>query len=229
MAVARNGSPFNEPSPSPHPQPLTKRDVRRNRIMEKLQGVIDSFASNQHQHYRAQLQGVQVDMTLVLRADPYGSEGPLPDSHHDVQELIDAVMKGDSHGNGQFNLPNDEAARADYWNMAGKRYREFVRGVNDAIEARDADLTALHVSFIFSYSSTLVFQSADSSNASRITTITPLPNSIASTNSDSTKQKKSIKRSQPPFDNVLLRHSPRNVSSCFAIKSNWILAIVMPC
>ncbi|EME46115.1 hypothetical protein DOTSEDRAFT_70198 [Dothistroma septosporum NZE10] len=139
----REASPFG-PSPSPQPtQPLTKRDVRRNRIMEKLNGMLDGFNQNQHQHYRAQLQGVQVDMTLVLRADPYGPGAPLGDQPGDIQEAIHAVMKGDVNGHGGLSLPQDDAAQQDYWAVAGKRYTDFVREVNDAIEVRDADLTAL--------------------------------------------------------------------------------------
>ncbi|CAK3763599.1 Hypothetical predicted protein [Lecanosticta acicola] len=142
MAIARQTSPFDH-SPSPQPQPLTKRDVRRNRIMEKLQGMVNSFSANQHNHYRAQLQGVQVDMTLVLRADPY-RDGPLDDGHDEIQALAEDVMAGDANGNGGVSLPNDEAARQDYWSIAGKRYSEFVRNINDAIEERDADLAQLN-------------------------------------------------------------------------------------
>jgi len=138
MAIAnRPTSPF-DPSLSPHPQPaLTKRDVRRNRIMERLQGMIDSFQSNQHQHYRAQLQAVQVDMTLVLRADPY-RDGPLEDGGEDIRELVDGIIGGQGVG--------DEAAQRDFLALAGKRYGEFVREANDAMEQRDASLVALYVS-----------------------------------------------------------------------------------
>jgi hypothetical protein len=43
-------------------------------------------------------------------------------------------------------IPNDEAAQKDYYHLAGTRYKEFVRQVNDSVEQRDADLVALHVS-----------------------------------------------------------------------------------
>lgn len=142
-AIARHGSPF-EPSPSPQPQPtLTKRDIRRNRIVEKLQGMIDSFSSNQHQHYRAQLQAVQADMTLILRANPYSttftesSSGVLEDGGEELRSLVESLGAP---------LPADEAAQRDYWALAGSRYKDFVRQVNDCVEQRDADLTALHVS-----------------------------------------------------------------------------------
>jgi len=137
MNQPHHGSPFERDSPSPVPQPqMTKRDVRRNRMVEKLQQMMDSFNSNQHQHYRAQLQAVQVDMNLILRADPY--EGiPLEDGGDEIRSLVEGMGA---------NMPADDAAQRDYWAMAGNRYRTFVREANDAIEQRDADLTALHVS-----------------------------------------------------------------------------------
>lgn len=150
MALARPPpapSPFDHsPSPplaatttagsAPH-LPLTKRDVRRNRILDRLQTMIDSFAAHQPQHYRAQLQAVQVDMTLVLRADPYAAE-PLEDGAEDIRRMVEGVIAS-------ANIPSDEAAQKDFWAMAGRKYGEFVREVNDAMEKRDAELTALHV------------------------------------------------------------------------------------
>ncbi|KAK3646206.1 hypothetical protein LTR56_007177 [Elasticomyces elasticus] len=134
----------HSPSQSPPPQPtqnLTKRDVRRNRIMERLQTMIDSFTSNQHNHYRAQLQAVQVDMTLVLRADPHtNGSTPLSDSGEDIHEMVESMLATSS-------AAGDEASRRDYIALAGKRYAEFAREVNDELEKRDAELTALHTNY----------------------------------------------------------------------------------
>lgn len=113
--------------------------------MERLQAMVDGFSANQNQHYRAQLQGVQVDMTLVLRADPYSTDVPLGDSHEDIRELVESVVQSDAQGNGGITLPEDENIKTDFWATAGRRYGEFAREVNDAIERRDADLTLLHV------------------------------------------------------------------------------------
>jgi len=129
--------PSASPPPQQQPQNLTKRDVRRNRIMERLQGMVDSFASNQQNHYRAQLQAVQVDMTLVLRADPYDG-GPLEDGGEEVREMVESML-------GAAVAAGGEASKRDYVAMAGKRYAEFAREVNDELEKRDAELVALHV------------------------------------------------------------------------------------
>ncbi|KAI7347919.1 hypothetical protein KC320_g6935, partial [Hortaea werneckii] len=143
--MARPHTPALDQSPSPPPaaaitqQPMTKRDVRRNRIMERLNQMMDSFSSNQHAHYRAQLQAVQVDMTLVLRADPYQS-GPLADSGDEVKALIEEVTGGGAGLGGE----GGEAAERDFAAMAGRRYKEFAGEVNDCLEKRDAELTSLH-------------------------------------------------------------------------------------
>ncbi|KAK4569432.1 hypothetical protein LTR86_003195 [Recurvomyces mirabilis] len=137
--------PPMSPSPPPHAnypnttttQP-TKRDLRRTRIADRLQNMIDTFSTHQHAHYRAQLQAVQVDMTLVLRADPYDGQ-PLMDSGEDVGALVEGMLGAGSIG--------DEGAQRDYLALAGKRYGEFAGEVNDELEKRDADLTALHHSY----------------------------------------------------------------------------------
>ncbi|KAK1058887.1 hypothetical protein LTR74_013027 [Friedmanniomyces endolithicus] len=131
--------PSASPPPQQQPQNLTKRDVRRNRIMERLQGMVDSFASNQQNHYRAQLQAVQVDMTLVLRADPYDG-GPLEDGGEEVREMVESML-------GAAVAAGGEASKRDYVAMAGKRYAEFAREVNDELEKRDAELVALHSNY----------------------------------------------------------------------------------
>ncbi|KAG9985584.1 hypothetical protein KCU78_g20726, partial [Aureobasidium melanogenum] len=121
-------------SPSPPPQPLSKRDKRRNNITDKLADMIQTFTQDQHQHYRAQLQAIQVDMTMILRANPY-ENSPLDDSAEDVEREIENVTGG--------SLPNTDAAVKDYLALAGKRYHEYVQQINHALEQRDADLTAL--------------------------------------------------------------------------------------
>lgn len=142
--MARQRSPLDpSPSPPPQSQPLTKRDVRRQRINDKLGGMIKSFDSNQQMHYQAQMRAVQVDMNLVLRADLHaaastGEDGALlEDGGDEIRKMVEEASVA---------LPDDEAMQRDYWNLAGSRYREFAREVNDCVEQRDADLVALHVS-----------------------------------------------------------------------------------
>ncbi|KAF2718649.1 hypothetical protein K431DRAFT_296777 [Polychaeton citri CBS 116435] len=144
--MARPHSPdsMRSPSPAAAHQPLTKRDVRRNRIMERLQSMISTFSSQQQAHYRAQLQAIQVDMTLISRADPYPGM-PLEADGDELEERVKELIGGEEGlrsiaGAGE----NIEDVIRDFWALAGKRYGDFVRQVNDSVEGRDSDLTALH-------------------------------------------------------------------------------------
>ncbi|KAK5115232.1 hypothetical protein LTR62_001432 [Meristemomyces frigidus] len=128
-------------SASPLPAHPTKRDVRRTRIADRLQMMIDSFSTNQPSHYRAQLQAVQVDMTLVLRADPYDGQ-PLLDSGEDVSALVESRLAASTFVGGSD--AEGGAVQRDYLALAGRRYAEFAGEVNDELEQRDADLAALH-------------------------------------------------------------------------------------
>jgi len=119
-----------------NPQNLSKRDKKRNNIVEKLEDMISTFKNDKSQHYRVQLQAIQVDMTLVIRADPY-EDAPLEDNPAVIQELVDAVM-GDK-------LPSGKAAREDFYALAGRRYYQYCQEINQAQEKRDADLTMLKV------------------------------------------------------------------------------------
>lgn len=118
---------------------MSKRDKRRATVLEKLTDMVDTFSKDQHQHYRAQLQAIQVDMTLILNADPYES-APLDDSPQATEEQIERLTQG--------NIPSGKAARDDFLAMAGRRYNEYAQRINHAMEQRDADLTALKVSFV---------------------------------------------------------------------------------
>jgi len=144
-------------SVSPQPQPLTKRDKRRNIISERLQEMISTFSQDTHQHYRAQLQAIQVDMNLVLKADLYENK-PLEDSPQAIEDLINALTQG--------NVPAEKAAKDDYLAMAGKRYYEFCQEINKSLEQRDADLTALKVISVR-------LRVSHSLTSHRITTTTP--------------------------------------------------------
>lgn len=142
MPARAGGSPMGvdrKMSASPPPAPLSKRDKRRNNITDKLSDMIETFAADQHQHYRAQLQAIQVDMTLILRASPYNNV-PLDDDAEDIEAEIEKITGG--------SMPHitNEAAKKDYAALAGKRYHDYVQDINKAMEQRDADLTALKVS-----------------------------------------------------------------------------------
>ncbi|KAK8255364.1 Sds3-like-domain-containing protein [Phyllosticta capitalensis] len=143
MARARSISPsgdipFGHSATSPPPQALSKRDKRRNMLAEKLADMVAGFSENRDQHYRAQIQAVQTDMALIMRADPYLNK-PLDDNGEEVAEAIAGTTGGQSAQSG--------SATGDYIAQVGRFYSEFVNEVNDALEARDISLTMLSNKF----------------------------------------------------------------------------------
>lgn len=135
-------------TPSAHAQPLSKRDKRRTALSEKLNEITAAFSNNRDSHYRQQLQTLQADMNLIMRADPYQGR-PLDDFGDDVAELVGAAMAGTSYaavngagvGHGGQRRPDPEASAS-----SGRWYARYVEEVNNAMEERDAALTVLHVS-----------------------------------------------------------------------------------
>ncbi|KAI9691956.1 MAG: hypothetical protein M1820_009664 [Bogoriella megaspora] len=122
-------------SPTPTSQPLSKGDRRRKMLQDRLAEMVSNFSKDRDQHYRAQLQALQVDMNLILKADAY-VDAPLDDDPDTIQNLIREAL-----GN---TAPHQAlAASADFSAMAGRGYLAFVEKVNQAQEERDAALTML--------------------------------------------------------------------------------------
>ena len=103
---------------------------------------------NRDAHYRAQLQALQVDMQLLVKADPYRST-PLDDTGEDVAEMVAAAtgaigVHSADNGGAQAGL---RRAEGDTAALAGRYYMPFVEQVNNIMEERDAQLTMLEVGF----------------------------------------------------------------------------------
>lgn len=136
-------------TPTPPPIPLSKRDKRRSILSEKLNELTTSFANNRDSHYRQQLQALQIDLNLIMRADPY-RDAPLDDSGDDIAELVLAAMGGNAQsgvngagavaGPPMYPRPDKDVAA-----LAGRWYAQYVEDVNDAVELRDTNLTMLEV------------------------------------------------------------------------------------
>lgn len=141
--MARNGSPspadgFPLGHSATSPQPLlSKRDKRRNQLVDKLENMMASFSDNRDSHYRAQLAALQADINLILKADPYANK-PLEDDGSEAQALVTQLMP--------TGLPTAPSAGTDYIAQVGKHYARFVDAVNDALEERDYNLGQLWVS-----------------------------------------------------------------------------------
>jgi hypothetical protein len=103
-------------------------------LSERLADITAQFSSNRDAHYREQLQAIQVDINLIMESDPH-STYKLPDDPEDIDNLVlENVRKTMRNPVGAVPPPR-----------AGRVYAEFVKEVNDAVEMRDAAMTAHQV------------------------------------------------------------------------------------
>jgi len=121
-------------SPPLQPQQLSKRDKKRTVLAERLQEITMSFSANRDQHYRAQLQSIQVDSNLIAEADVH-SKHPLPDSAEEIDDLV----RNNVQKTMMKSVSTDPPLRT------GRIYSDFAKEVNDAMEERDSAIVTLQV------------------------------------------------------------------------------------
>ncbi|KAI5462241.1 Sds3-like-domain-containing protein [Mariannaea sp. PMI_226] len=119
-AVERRGSP--------QPPSQSKRDRKRQALMDRLATMSDKFQRERDMTYRDQLQKIQLDTNLVQRFDPYDPQ---------VLEVIADLQK--EHSQTQGPSVNVEDARS-LLDMAGIRFSDFIDDVEDIVEIRDFQL-----------------------------------------------------------------------------------------
>ena len=99
-------------------------------LADRLAEITMQFSANRDAHYREQLQGIQIDMNLIMEADAQGGMG-LPDSAEEIESLVhDNIRSTMMKSIGPIPPPR-----------AGKLYANFAKEINDAIETRDTALT----------------------------------------------------------------------------------------
>lgn len=120
---------------SPPAASQSKRDRKRQALMDRLSVMSDRFQRDQDPTYRDQLQKVQFELSLMQRFDPYG-ENPL-DTAEDLRKEHKRVLGP---------MPNSDNARSMI-DMAGIRFPEYMDEIEDLIELRDFKLTQSKVCF----------------------------------------------------------------------------------
>ncbi|KAI9728907.1 MAG: hypothetical protein M1834_007165 [Cirrosporium novae-zelandiae] len=121
------------PSPAQPQQPLNKREVRRHRLMDRVQELSDTFNRNRDPYWRSQLHSLQIDMGLILKADPYEPH-PLEDMGDAITDMVEQTFR---------EVPRGNAPGFELSPIAGKYYAKYVEAINNAQEERDARLTQL--------------------------------------------------------------------------------------
>lgn len=113
---------------SPPAASQSKRDRKRQALMERLSSMSDKFQREQDLTYRDQLQKIQFELNLVQRFDPY-EENPL--------DAADELRK--EHKQILGPMANSESARSMI-DLAGIRFPEFMDDLEDLVEIRDFQL-----------------------------------------------------------------------------------------
>ncbi|KAL8784779.1 MAG: hypothetical protein Q9213_003759 [Squamulea squamosa] len=119
------------------PPTLSKRDKRRNAMIERLRDIEEKFASNKDFYYRQQLQALQRDASIITYAEPYRNQ-PLDE----LDELLDADENVHINGN-RSNHHTGVMGNGERQPRAGKWARGFIERVNNAMEDRDIQLSLI--------------------------------------------------------------------------------------
>ncbi|KAL8956888.1 MAG: hypothetical protein Q9183_006196, partial [Haloplaca sp. 2 TL-2023] len=120
LVAGGNNPQFHQP---------TKREKRKNAMLERLRDISTNFAENREYHYRRQLQSLQRDVNHITYAQPYRDQ-PL-------DEL------DDSDGDGLASVSGNVSGNGERQPRAGKWARKFDEELDNAVEDRDAQLTLI--------------------------------------------------------------------------------------
>jgi hypothetical protein len=116
----RRGSP---------PASQSKRDRKRQVLMDRLATMGDKFQRDRDGTHRDQLQKIQFETNLVQRFDPYAA---------DALDTIAELQR--EHKEAQGSPVHAESARS-VMDMASIRFPDFISEVEDLIEIRDFQFT----------------------------------------------------------------------------------------
>ena len=129
--VAGGGKPDGRSPPTATTAVVTsqsKRDRKRQVLLERLAAMSDRFQRDKNLTYRDQLQKIQFEMNLVQRFDPYDPR---------ALETISELQK--EYQEVQGNSVQADNARS-LMDMAGIKFPDFLSDVEDLVETRDFQL-----------------------------------------------------------------------------------------
>lgn len=131
MATADAAMADAPPNRSEPPPTQSKRDKRRQLLVDRLATLSEKMSKDKDQAFREQLHKIQIDTTLVMRLDPYVDQ-PLDGFEQDQQRL--EQLDGDDRTGPQTLL-----------DRAGPKFAKWMEKVQDLIEQRDYALTKYKV------------------------------------------------------------------------------------
>ncbi|PFH57502.1 hypothetical protein XA68_14985 [Ophiocordyceps unilateralis] len=107
----------------------SKRDRKRQIVVERLAALNDKFQHDKDSTYRDQLQRIQIELTKLQKFDPYASNAieVAGDIQREYRQATATTVRA-------------ENARS-LLDMAGLQFPQFMSDVQDVLEARDCQLT----------------------------------------------------------------------------------------
>ena len=96
-------------------------------LAERLEQMTTAFSSNRDVHYREQLQAIQIDMNLIMEANPF-TQVPVVADPAGIDDLVKAQMAK------MKNVGPNPPPRA------GRMYADWAQSINDGLEEKDAAL-----------------------------------------------------------------------------------------
>lgn len=121
--------PKTDRRPNASSPPPSKRDRKRQQLVDRIAGLSDKFAQNRDSMYRDQLQKIQIDTALVMRANPY-ADRPHEQLQADFSEHLHVASSDSGRPPAKSLLE-----------MAGPKFHEWFHEIEDLVEQRDFDLT----------------------------------------------------------------------------------------
>ncbi|KJZ75088.1 hypothetical protein HIM_05574 [Hirsutella minnesotensis 3608] len=115
--------------PSPLPASQSKRDRKRQMVMERLAVLTERFQHDKDSVYRDQLQRIQFELNKLQKIDPYAS---------DAVEVANEIQKEYKQALGTTVRAENARSLMD---MAGMQFPQFMTDIQDVLEARDFHLT----------------------------------------------------------------------------------------
>lgn len=108
---------------------------------DRLAQITNDFTRDRDTIYRKQLQAFQLDIDYIRRANPY-AETPLDDMGGEITEdFINSAAASSSGRVGGQTYLNGNAVPG----RIGANGAKFAQEINDTMEQRDAELTAVAV------------------------------------------------------------------------------------
>ena len=127
----------------PQSQPLTKREKKLSDMEDRFAQIGQQFNENRDIYYRKEHQSIQYDIDFIRNADLYSAK-TLDETGDELifEPPISAAVSFTGSLRTQASTGN---AKTEIPYGFGRNAAQFAHAINDAMEQRDADLTAVVV------------------------------------------------------------------------------------